>query len=292
MRDPREASAIAVEKRRARAAVKKAIESGVRDPLEVARHAWDDESSVEATLRVSEFLDAIRGIGPLKRDRILAELEIHPRKRLGFLGRRQVETLGEWLRARPNTNSAPEATGRLIVVAGPTAVGKGTVVARIREKHPDIRFSVSATTRPPRPGEVDGVHYFFVSDDEFDRLVRDGDMLEWAVVHGVHRYGTPKRPILEALNSGASIILEIDIQGARQVKNSMPEAVLVFLLPPSWDELVRRLTSRGTESPAEQARRLETAKVEFDAQFEFDETIVNDDVDEAADAVVSLMSIR
>lgn len=292
MRDPREASAIAVAKRRARAAVKRDIESGTRDPLEVARRAWDDESSIEATLRVSEFVESIRGIGPLKRDRILAELSIHPRKRLGFIGQRQVEALGEWLRGRPNPNALPEATGRLIVVAGPTAVGKGTVVARIRERHPDIRFSVSATTRPPRPGESHGVHYFFVSDDEFDRLVRDGEMLEWAVVHGVHRYGTPKKPILDALNTGASIILEIDIQGARQVKSSMPEAVLVFLLPPTWDELVRRLTSRGTESPVEQARRLETAKIEFDAQYEFDETIVNDDVDQAAEAVVSLMSIR
>lgn len=292
MRDPREASAIAVAKRRARAAVKRAIESGTRDPLEVARRAWDDESSIEATLRVSEFVESIRGIGPLKRDRILAELSIHPRKRLGFIGQRQVEALGEWLRGQPNLNALPEATGRLIVVAGPTAVGKGTVVARIRARHPEIRFSISATTRPPRPGESDGVHYFFVSDDEFDRLVRDGEMLEWAVVHGVHRYGTPKKPILDALNTGASIILEIDIQGARQVKSSMPEAVLVFLLPPTWDELVRRLTSRGTESPDEQARRLETAKIEFDAQYEFDETIVNDDVDQAAEAVVSLMSIR
>lgn len=292
MRDPREASAIAVTARRARAEVKRSIESGLRDPLEVARTAWDDAGSVEATLRMSEFLEAMKGIGPLKRNRILGDLGINPRKRLGFLGRRQVESLGEFLRARPNTDGSTEASGRLIVVAGPTAVGKGTVVSRIRDKHPEVLFSVSATTRQPRPGEVDGVHYFFVSEDEFDRLVRDGEMLEWAVVHGVHRYGTPKRPIIDALKTGASIILEIDIQGARQVKRAMPESVLVFLLPPSWEELVRRLTSRGTESADEQARRLATARVEFDAQSEFDVTVVNDDVDEAADAVVSLMSIR
>lgn len=291
MRDPREASAIAVANRRARAAVKSSIADGTVDPLAVARTAWDDRSTPEASLRMAEFLEAIRGIGPTKVDRILAELGIHPRKRLGFLGVRQVGTLGEWLRQRPNANGSPESSGKLIVVAGPTAVGKGTVVARIRELHPEVRFSVSATTRQPRPGEVDGVHYFFVTDEEFDELVATRQMLEWALVHGQNRYGTPRQPIETALAAGESIILEIDIQGARQVKDAMPEAVLVFLLPPTWDELVRRLTTRGTESTEEQARRLETAKVEFEAQHEFDVTIVNDDVDTAAEAVVSLMSI-
>ena len=289
MRDPREASAIAVEKRRARATVKNALSEGTRDPLEVARRAWDDESSVEATLRMVEFIESLRGIGPTKSERILAELGIHPRKRLGFLGVRQVAALGEWLRTRPSASDVP--TGKLIVVAGPTAVGKGTVVARIRTLHPEVRFSVSATTRQPRPGEVDGVHYYFVSDAKFDELIATNQMLEWALVHGQNRYGTPRQPIDDALRAGHSIILEIDIQGARQVKTAMPEAILVFLLPPSWDELVRRLTTRGTETPEEQARRLETAKVEFEAQDEFDVTIVNDDVDTAAEAVVSLMSI-
>jgi guanylate kinase len=180
--------------------------------------------------------------------------------------------------------------GKLVVVAGPTAVGKGTVVARIREQHPDVKFSVSATTRPPRPGEIHGEHYLFVTDAEFDQLVETQQMLEWAVVHGQHRYGTPRGPIEEALDSGSSIILEIDIQGARQVKDAMPEALLVFLLPPSWEELVRRLRSRGTESSEEQTRRLETARVEVDAQSEFDVTIVNDDVDVASEAVVHLIT--
>lgn len=291
MRDPREASAIAVERRRARAAVKKELDSGRRDPLDVARTAWADESSTEAGLRVGEFLGSIRGIGPTKIERILASLVINPRKRLGFLGRRQIEALGQWLRDRPAATGVDIAVGKLVVVAGPTAVGKGTVVTRIRELHPEVRFSVSATTREPRPGEIDGVHYFFVSNEEFDDLVASGQMLEWAVVHGQNRYGTPRKPIVEALTAGESIILEIDIQGARQVKAAMPEAVLVFLLPPTWDELVRRLTTRGTETAEEQTRRLETAKVEFEAQHEFDVTIVNDDVDTAAEAVVSLMSI-
>lgn len=290
MRNPREASLIAVERRRARAAVKRAIGAGERTPLAVALQAWREADSAEASLRVTEFLGSIGGIGAIKIPRILNELEISPRKRLGGLGARQIAALGDWLRSREVHDRHEPLRGRLVVVAGPTAVGKGTVVARIRETRPDVRFSVSATTRPPRPGEVDGEHYLFVTEAEFDELVETKQMLEWAVVHGQHRYGTPRGPIDTALERGSSIILEIDIQGARQVKNAMPEALLVFLLPPSWDELVRRLQTRGTESPEEQARRLETAKVEFDAQSEFDVTIVNDDVDGAAEAVVHLIT--
>jgi len=290
MRDPREASAIAVERRRARAAVKRTLEAGERSPFSVAVHAWREKDSAEAELRVTEFLGSIPGIGEVKIPRILNDLGISPRKRLGALGTRQVGTLSAWLDARTSKISHGDKRSRLVVVAGPTAVGKGTVVARIRERHPDVRFSVSATTRPPRPGETDGEHYFFVTDNEFDRLIETDQMLEWAVVHGHNRYGTPRGPIVEALDSGHSIILEIDIQGARNVKRAMPEALLVFLIPPSWEELVRRLQARGTESPEEQARRLETAKSEFDAQSEFDVTVVNDDVDVAAEAVVHLMT--
>ena len=290
MRDPREASLIAVERRRARAAVKREIQSGVRTPLSVAREAWSDADSPAAGLRITEFLGSIAGIGVVKIRRILDDLEISPRKRLGALGARQTKSLSWWLLDRQTHDSRANMRGRLVVVAGPTAVGKGTVVARIRERHPDVKFSVSATTRDPRPGEVEGEHYFFVTDEEFDRLVETKQMLEWAVVHGQHRYGTPRGPIVAALESGSSIILEIDIQGARQVKMAMPEAILVFLLPPSWNELVRRLQTRGTESPEEQARRLDTARVEYDAQSEFDVTVINDDVDVAAEAVVHLMS--
>ncbi len=142
------------------------------------------------------------------------------------------------------TDPAPR---RLVVMAGPTAVGKGTVAAAVREQHPEVWISVSATTRAPRPGEVDGVHYLFVDDAEFDRMVADGELLEWAVVHGRHRYGTPRRPVEAALASGRPAMLEIDLQGARQVRETMPEALFVFLAPPSWDELVRRLVGRGTE---------------------------------------------
>jgi guanylate kinase len=180
---------------------------------------------------------------------------------------------------------------RLTVLAGPTAVGKGTVSAFVRERYPQVWLSVSATTRPPRPGEVDGVHYRFVDDATFDAMVAAGEMLEWAVVHGRHRYGTPRGPVEQALREGRAALLEIDLQGARQVRASMPEARFVFLAPPSWDELVRRLVGRGTESEAERERRLATARDELAAESEFDVTIVNDDVARASAALVQQMGL-
>nr|WP_277626294.1 guanylate kinase [Arsenicicoccus piscis] len=178
----------------------------------------------------------------------------------------------------------------MAVLAGPTAVGKGTVADYVRREHPEVWMSVSATTRPPRPGEIDGRHYHFVTPEAFDRLVADGELLEWAVVHGRHRYGTPRRPVLEALAAGRMALLEIDLQGARQVKASMPEALFVFLAPPSWEELVRRLVGRGTEDAEERERRLATARRELAAASEFDVTVVNRDVREAGEELVSLMS--
>ena len=180
-------------------------------------------------------------------------------------------------------------TNQLIVLAGPTAVGKGTVVRHILENYPNVHLSVSATTRAPRPGEIDGQSYYFLTHEEFDKQIAAGEMLEYAVVHGQNKYGTPKQPVLAALKSGKKVILEIDIQGARQVKKSMPEAKLVFIAPPSWDELVQRLHGRGTESAEEQARRLETAKLELAAQSEFDHVVINDEVARCASEVVDLM---
>jgi guanylate kinase len=179
----------------------------------------------------------------------------------------------------------------LTVLAGPTAVGKGTVSTYVRDHYPQVWLSVSATTRAPRPGETDGVHYFFVSDDEFDVMVRDGRMLEWAVVHNSHRYGTLRSTVEQALEAGRSVLLEIDLQGARQVRSTMPEANFVFLAPPSWDEMVARLVGRGTETPAQQRQRLETAKLELAAEPEFDHTVVNDRVERAAAELVSLMGL-
>jgi len=171
-------------------------------------------------------------------------------------------------------------------------VGKGTVVAELRRRHPDLFVSVSVTTRPPRPGEVDGVHYYFVSDAEFDELVAEGQMLEWALVHGAHRYGTPREPVQARLNDGRPALLEIDLAGARQVRRSMPSAQLVFLMPPNWEALVARLTGRGTENSREQEHRLATARMEMDAAGEFDHLIVNDTVARATDELESLLGLK
>lgn len=176
-----------------------------------------------------------------------------------------------------------------MVLAGPTAVGKGTIASYVRAHHPQIWLSVSATTRPPRKGEVHGQHYYFVDDAEFDRMEAQGDLLEWAAVHGRNRYGTPRTPVQEALAAGRPTMLEIDLQGARQVRERMPEALFVFLAPPSWEDLVSRLVGRGTESPQEREVRLATARTELAAQNEFDVTIVNDDVARAAEELVHLM---
>jgi guanylate kinase len=184
---------------------------------------------------------------------------------------------------------APADRSRLVVLAGPTAVGKGTVSAAVRAAHPEVWISLSATTRKPRPGEVHGVHYWFVSDEEFDQMIEAGELLEWAVVHSAARYGTPRRPVEEQLAAGRPSMLEIDLQGARQVRESMPEALFVFLAPPSWEELVRRLVGRGTEGEAERARRLDTARVELAAEQEFDVTIINHEVRAAAEELVALM---
>jgi guanylate kinase len=180
---------------------------------------------------------------------------------------------------------------RLVVLAGPTAVGKGTVSAAVRDDHPEVFLSVSATTRKPRAGEVNGVHYLFVSDEEFDAMIAGGELLEWATVHNMARYGTPRGPVDKALAEGRPAMLEIDLQGARLVRETMPEAIFVFLAPPSWEELVRRLVGRGTETEAERERRLETARVELAAEKEFDVTIVNHEVHQAADELVTLMTL-
>ncbi|MRJ77178.1 guanylate kinase [Aeromicrobium sp. SMF47] len=189
-------------------------------------------------------------------------------------------------------STGPESTSparsRLVVLAGPTAVGKGTVAAAVRRTHPEIWISVSATTRRARPGEVDGVHYHFVTDEEFDRLIAEDGLLEWAVVHSAARYGTPRAPVEEHLAAGVPALLEIDLQGARQVRERMPDALMCFLKPPSFEELERRLVGRGTEGPEERARRLETARTELAAESEFDVTIVNTDVETACEELVDL----
>lgn len=178
--------------------------------------------------------------------------------------------------------------GNLIIISGPSGAGKGTLVQQLRTRVPDIWVSVSATTRPPRPGEIEGVHYFFISPDEFERHVQAGDFLEWAEVHG-NRYGTLRGPVEQRVAEGKQVILEIDCQGAEQVKQSAPGATKIFILAPSEDELVRRIQKRGAETEEQVARRMETAAREMKVVGTYDHVVVNDDVSRATDELVRII---
>ncbi|MEJ5919783.1 MULTISPECIES: guanylate kinase [unclassified Corynebacterium] len=182
-------------------------------------------------------------------------------------------------------------SARLVVLAGPAGVGKSTVVGRLRSEVPGLYFSVSMTTRSPRPGEVEGRDYFFVSADDFQDRIDNDEMLEWADIHGgLQRSGTPRQPVEDALAQGRPVLVEVDLAGARSIRQAQPDAHLLFLAPPSWDILVERLTGRGTESAENIARRLETARTEMDAQGEFDTVVVNDNVDDAVAAIAAALT--
>ncbi|MGD9496345.1 MAG: guanylate kinase [Armatimonadota bacterium] len=187
-----------------------------------------------------------------------------------------------------DTTARAAGRGILLVVAGPSGVGKGTLISGLRQRHPDIEWSVSCTTRAPRAGEVDGRDYHFVSADEFRRMVREGELLEWAVVHGTDRYGTPRAPVEDVLRRGGAVVLEIDYQGARSVRQAMPEAVLVFVAPPSIEALLERLARRNTESQDALQRRLRSARTEFQHMGMFSYLIVNDDLAAAIDALEAI----
>jgi guanylate kinase len=185
----------------------------------------------------------------------------------------------------PGSPKAP-----VLVLSGPSAVGKSTVVRCLRERIADLHFSVSVTTRAPRPGEVDGVDYSFVSAERFQQLIDDGALLEWAEIHGgLHRSGTPAQPIRDAMSAGRPVLIEVDLAGARAVKKAMPEVLTVFLAPPSWEALESRLTGRATETRDVMARRLATARAELAAQDDFDAVVVNSQLESACDELVSLL---
>lgn len=194
------------------------------------------------------------------------------------------------MNAGEGPDSRRGAVGRVVVLSGPSAVGKSSVVRRLRDEMPDLHFSVSATTRPPRPGETDGVDYNFVSADEFQRLIDDGELLEWAEIHGgLQRSGTPARPVAQAAAAGRPVLIEVDLAGAKAVKKAMPESLAVFLAPPSWEALEQRLVGRGTETPEAIARRLTTARAELAAQDEFDVVVVNSQLESACAELLSLL---
>lgn len=179
--------------------------------------------------------------------------------------------------------------GNLLIISGPSGAGKGTLVARLVERIPDVWVSVSATTRDPRPGEIDSVHYYFMDEGHFQDLVKADGFLEWAEVHG-HHYGTLRSSVEKAIAAGKQVILEIDVQGAFQVQQSMPDAHLIFIEPPSLEELERRLRARGTEEEDVVLQRMATAKVELARKMEYDVRVINDDLERATKELVSLVN--
>lgn len=283
----------AIEARRRRAQVKADLSGGRRTLASVLDQRHDP---ILSRLRIDEVLRALPGIGPARTRRILDDCEIDPKRRLGQLGDLQVSRVEDAV-ARPRIDTPTEtqrgardgASGaRLLVLSGPSGVGKSSVVSYLREHHPRLWFSISVTTRPPRPGEVDGVDYHFITTEEFDRMRAEGELLEWAVFAG-NSYGTPATPVAERLARGEPVMCEIDLQGARQVRAADPDALLVFLAPPSWQVLVERLTGRGTEPSQVVAERLQTAQRELAAEREFDVVVVNDAVPRAAEEIIHLL---
>jgi guanylate kinase len=233
-------------------------------------------------MRVRELLESVPGVGKLRAQAIMERAKISPTRRIAGLGRNQITALkGELAMSKVD----PER-GTLIVMSGPGGVGKSTITKELKS---DPRFwvSISATTRDPREGEREGVDYFFYNDSKFDQMVAASQFLEWAEFAGA-RYGTPREPIEHWLTLGKNVLLEIEIEGARQVRSADPQAMLVFIAPPSWDELKARLQGRGTDTPERQAARLALAEVEMAAAGEFDHILVNHQVGELVEELVSL----
>ena len=276
------AGAKAVLARRERAAVKAALSAGSIGIFEVIN---DGRESIQR-MRVSELLDAAPGIGSRRTYTLMSKAGISESRRIGGLGAHQLEKL----RSEMILNKVPVNPGALIVMSGPGGVGKSTITSYLRN-HPSIWVSISVTTREPRENERDGHDYQFVTEDKFDQLIAQNQLLEWAEFAGA-RYATPREAVTKALNLGKHVLLEIEIAGARQIRKADPNALLVFISPPSWEELVERLTSRGTDSPERRAARLALAEEEMACVDEFDEVLVNHQVEEVAQALLSLATYR
>ena len=264
--------------RQERAEIKRLITSGGMNIFD----AINDQRESIRRMRVIDLLSALPGVGKARATLIMERRKISPTRRIGGLGQLQLKALAKELAVIKVDSSR----GKLIVISGPGGVGKSTITSRLRS---DPRFwvSVSATTRQPRPNESEGVDYFFYSPERFQSMIDNGEFLEWAEFAG-NRYGTPKSPVEKWRLLGKHVILEIEIEGARQVRSSEPRASLVFIAPPSWDELVRRLTSRGTDSPARRAARLALAEEEMAAAGEFDAILINEEVEGLIAELVSL----
>lgn len=266
--------------RKRRAEVKLKVKNGefsIDTVLDIAK----SEDAV-AKMRVKELLESMSGVGKIRAIALMERLNISPTRRIQGLGRHQIKELRkEFMKSEHAIKP-----GKLLVLSGPGGVGKSTVAKKLREAG-DFWVSVSATTRQPRVNEVDGHDYYFVSDDEFTRMVNADEFLEWAEFAG-NRYGTPQEKVEEALLLGRNVLLEIEIAGAKQVKAHLPQSILVFLEPPTWEELVSRLEGRGTDSSERRAERLALAQEELAAASFFDVVVVNDQVETVVQRLIEL----
>lgn len=266
--------------RKRRAEVKAQIKSGEHDIDSVLTLASTDEAV--GKMRVKELLESFTGVGKIRASTMMERLNISPTRRIQGLGRHQIKQLREEF-LRPEHLSNP---GRLIVLSGPGGVGKSTIAKQLRQAG-DFWVSVSFTTRKPRVNEIDGHDYFFVTESVFAMMISNNEFLEWAEFAG-NRYGTPQAQVEQALREGKNVLLEIEIAGAKQVKAHLPQSILVFLEPPSWEELVSRLVGRGTDGAERRAERLELAQEELAAAAFFDVILVNDQVESVVQRLVEL----